>query len=204
MERIAIFGGAFDPIHVDHVKIAEKVLEWGFADKIRFVVAPDSRWDKNTKVTQDNRLDMVKLAIKGKNQMEAVKEEGEHRGSLRMMEKITKNDPENLYLLMVGADNYEKIPTWKDYTEGGKTNGTELMKKFPLIVCPRKGIPMPNPETHKMKGYANLFIPPENEWEKATPTSSTQVRDNLFNNKPTDNLVDPKVLNYIRENDLYR
>ena len=44
-KTVAVMGGAFDPVHRDHVYVAELCLKKGFCDEVWFMPSPD-RWDK--------------------------------------------------------------------------------------------------------------------------------------------------------------
>jgi len=202
--KVAIFGGAFDPIHVDHVNLVKNIVKWNMADEVWVMVAPDARWDKRTKVPAEDRLAMVRMAFRNVERVVVKMEKGEHRGSYRMLQGLVDENPENEYILVVGADNYNKIPTWKDWTEGGKTNGEKLMREFELIVWPRPNYDMPDPLEHKEKGYKGLFLPPREEWDNDKDGSSTEVRNRLANNEPVDDLLLPEVAAYVKEHKLYR
>ena len=45
MKNVAIMGGAFDPVHMDHVTVARLCLRNNLCDEVWFVPSPD-RWDK--------------------------------------------------------------------------------------------------------------------------------------------------------------
>ena len=206
-KRVAVLGGAFDPVHVDHVRLARECLEWKMADEVRFVVAPDVRWDKRTVAGAEDRLEMVRLATEGMENVVVSREEidaGEYRGSLRMLERLVRNDPGNEYALVVGSDSYPRIPSWRDQTEGWKPNGEELLRRFSLMVWPRPGAEMPDPVAHREKGYAPLILPPQKAWTTASPVSSTRVRELLGRGESADALLPPAVAAYVARKGLYR
>ena len=60
-QRIAVFGGSFDPIHNGHLLVAQKVLDLDKADEVLFVPAllPPHKMD-GLVATPEQRLEMVK------------------------------------------------------------------------------------------------------------------------------------------------
>ena len=204
--RGAVLGGAFDPIHADHVRLARECLEWKMADEVLFVVAPDVRWDKRTVAGAEDRLEMVRLATAGMENVSVSREEidaGEYRGSLRMLERLERAHPDREFALVVGSDSYPRIPSWRDQTEGWKPNGEELLRRFSLMVWPRPGAEMPDPVAHREKGWATLVLPPQKAWTTASPISSTQVRELLARGESADALLPPAVAAYIARKKLY-
>ena len=61
MKKI-IFGGAFDPIHNGHIRVAREASK-KFNATVIFVPAKNPRWKEPTE-TSENRLEMLKLALK--------------------------------------------------------------------------------------------------------------------------------------------
>ncbi len=67
-KNIAILGGAFDPIHNDHLTMAYEVLNFNFSDEVWFTPTPDSRWDKTCFSNTQHRLAMINLATQNERQ----------------------------------------------------------------------------------------------------------------------------------------
>ena len=59
-KSVAIFGGAFDPVHRDHVRLARLCLDLKLCDELWFVPSPD-RWDKKLFASPADRLAMLDL-----------------------------------------------------------------------------------------------------------------------------------------------
>ena len=60
MKNVAIMGGAFDPVHMDHVAVARLCLKYGLCDEVWFVPSPD-RWDKTLNASPEDRFAMLEL-----------------------------------------------------------------------------------------------------------------------------------------------
>ena len=66
MERLAIMGGTFDPIHMGHLRMAHAVQRQLEFDKVVFLPAyiPPHKQKRSDFASWQDRLAMVKLAIK--------------------------------------------------------------------------------------------------------------------------------------------
>jgi nicotinate-nucleotide adenylyltransferase len=66
VERLGVFGGTFDPVHVGHVVVAAEVRSQLALDRVLLVVAGDP-WQKRGKVVASaaQRLMLVEAAVDG-------------------------------------------------------------------------------------------------------------------------------------------
>ena len=71
-ERIGVYGGTFDPVHVGHVVVATECRSALGLDRVLLVVAGDP-WQKRGKVVADaaTRLLLVQAAVEGVAGVEA-------------------------------------------------------------------------------------------------------------------------------------
>ena len=49
-QRIGIYGGSFNPIHIGHLKTADYLIENGYLDEVRFLLNPCSPFKKNSRM----------------------------------------------------------------------------------------------------------------------------------------------------------
>ncbi len=207
-KTVAVFGGAFDPVHCDHISLAKLCLSLKLCDDVWFVPSPD-RWDKTLFAPAEARLSMLKLIAEKNPHIQVSDAEiamGEFRGSYVSMLELQKLYPDFHFRLLIGADSYETIPHWRDplHFFGTEFNGHLLLRDFELIVFNRAGVPMPNLEAHREKGYASLFWVGENEGFTGL-FSSTDIRRQLLrspHSKPEG--LTPEVYKYIIRHKLYR
>src|SRR6188474_461451 len=66
--RRALFGGSFDPVHLGHLMVAQRVLEAEALDRIVFVPAARSPHKSGTTASGAQRLAMLRLARRGNPQ----------------------------------------------------------------------------------------------------------------------------------------
>ncbi|MGL1934798.1 MAG: nicotinate (nicotinamide) nucleotide adenylyltransferase [Fibrobacterales bacterium] len=198
---VAILGGAFDPIHADHMRMAYECLNFAVCDEVWLMPSPD-RWDKKLVVDAKHRLAMVQSAVEGNSRIKASNFEiiqGEFRGSYILLKSLQEAYPDHEFRLVVGSDTYPSVPYWRDSTtfKENNYNGHLLLQEFSLILFPRATTPMPDGHAHKEKGYKELF-------HVATTAvgelSSTLIRERINNCR---GLLPDSVYAYIQEKGLY-
>ena len=121
MKRIGFFGGCFNPPTNMHIKIANNLIKEGKLDKVIFIPMNDF-YKKEELIEAKHRYNMLKLAIKNYEELEV--DDIEIKESRRLFAvdafEILKNSYYNekieMYLIM-GSDNFKKMPNWKDYNK---------------------------------------------------------------------------------------
>ena len=115
-QRVALFGGTFDPPHVGHLIIAECAREALRLDRVEFLVAadPPHKLDVARSSFADRRL-MVELAVAGSTHLGVDDSEGRRLGpsftadTLRLRRDMV---PDELLWFLMGADSLVDLPTW--------------------------------------------------------------------------------------------
>lgn len=82
MKNVAVLGGAFDPVHKDHMRVARTCLDRGFCDEVWFMPSPD-RWDKQLNASPEDRFAMLELAFSGDKRLflsDLEIQQGDYRG----------------------------------------------------------------------------------------------------------------------------
>lgn len=142
--RTAVLGAAFDPPHFAHAALAAIVLWSDVADEVWLCPSP-ARWDKRPRAPAELRLDWVgKLAqqlraagLKTTARADEISR-GEFRGTYEFLRRLSAQHPDRAFSLVVGADAYAGIPSWRDPV-AGVFNGEKLLGEFPIILAPRDG-----------------------------------------------------------------
>lgn len=201
--RIILFGGTFDPVHIAHTEVArESVIKIG-AEKVIFIPAKKSPLKQTGPVASDNdRLQMIKLAISGNPEFEASDYELQKAEpsytieTVRFFKELLGRDAE-IYWLM-GADNIAELGNWF------KIN--ELIDECNLAVMYRAGFERPDFSRLKAK-FGESHIAKLEKNVVATPLldiSSTEIRRRIAASEDVSNMLNPQVLNYIYNHNLYR
>ena len=58
--KIGIYPGSFDPIHLGHIQIVNKILKEKIVDKV-LIVPTNDYWSKNILVNLKDRIKMIQL-----------------------------------------------------------------------------------------------------------------------------------------------
>lgn len=118
MERIALFGGTFDPPHLGHLVIAETVREALRLDRVEFVPAPDPPHKANVARSPfADRLAMVELAIAGTpgfllNRSESLRQGPSFTVDTLRLRRVER--PDEALWFLIGADSLLDLPNWRD------------------------------------------------------------------------------------------
>ena len=187
--RTVVFGGNFDPVHNGHIALAREIVGRGIAGEVWFMLTPQNPHKQDCRLTDENvRLRMLQMALGDEPRFVACDFEfslPRPSYTLNTLNALEEAYPDREFVLLVGADNWEKFDKWY--------KGDEIVERFGLVVYPR-GNEEPPP------------LPPGVVWLNAQlhDISSTQVRSLVAAGGVISNLVAPGVCRYIIENELYK
>lgn len=186
MENLIIFGGAFDPVHNGHLRMASAASFLLNAD-IAFVPTRSPRW-KNPTVDIDHRLKMLNLAIR-QNGMSGttisdfeIRSEAEINYTIDTVRHFCGKFPNRQIYLLIGADQVNQFHQWKD--------PDEIAKLVTIVYIPRPDVVV---DENNVKKFKIEHLPYNHSGE----VSSTKVRNLQSIDVPS------SVLEYIEVNRLY-
>ena len=187
--RTALFGGSFDPIHNGHTALARAVLEYGLADEVWLLVTPQNPHKQGRNLTDENdRLRMAQYALEGESCMQASDFEfslPRPSYTINTLNALEEAYPDHEFLLLMGADNWQKIDKWY--------KSDEIQSRFGIIVYPRDGEEVP-----PLPDNVRWLQPPLYD------ISSTEIRNAIAQGSSIEEWLHPSVLSYIKEKGLYR
>lgn len=133
--RIAIFGGSFDPVHVEHINLVKAASEKLEADKIIVVPAfiPPHKQGKGLASAGD-RLAMARLAFAGIRGCEVSSYEISAGGTsytVLTLAHFRQRYPDARFFLLVGSDMLKDFYTWRE--------PENILSMAELVVCNREG-----------------------------------------------------------------
>jgi nicotinate-nucleotide adenylyltransferase len=184
--RLALYGGAFDPVHNAHLRIAEEALRQCGLDRLLLVPAAHPP-HKRMHAGYEDRYRMVELAVENEPKMEASRlEAGTAQSfSIDTIEKLKKTlRAEDRLFFLIGADAFADIRTWKRWRD--------VVREVEFIVVSRPGHRYDIPEGGRVERLDGLGL----------EVSSSDIRHRMA---VGDLCVDAPlaVLDYIRDRNLY-
>ncbi len=188
--KVGLFFGSFNPIHVGHMVIANHMLAFTDLDKIWFVVSPHNPLkQKQTLLHERQRLQMVTLAIGDNNKMKASNIEfklPQPSYTINTLTYLKEKYPNNDFVLIMGSDNLDSFPKWKNYDE--------ILKEYELYVYPRPGFKENKFSDHKKVKIINAPL---------MELSSTVIRNAVKEKKDIRYFLPSAVWEYLKEMHFY-
>lgn len=136
-QKIGLFFGSFNPIHLGHLHIAEFFLQHGYLFQVWFVVSPQNPLkNKKNLIADDLRYQMVQLAVEDQPNCIALDVEmhlPKPSYTINTLHYLTEKYPEYEFVLLMGADNLVVFDQWKDYEY--------IINHYQIYVYPRPGVP---------------------------------------------------------------
>lgn len=198
--KIGIFGGAFNPIHNGHLKLAQVFLDDLQLDKLVLVpTALPPHKTANFLASKEDRVNMLSLAIDGDDRFEISTIEFDREGksyTYDTLVEIQKLYPDAQLHLIIGADQLLYFDKWYNYKE--------ILDMVILCTSARES----EDEKEQMLSFARQLEGLDmGRFHLSTApvfkASSTQVRELVKNHEDASSLIPEKVYNYIVEKGLY-
>ena len=180
--KIGIYGGSFNPIHFGHTGLAQWVVNNTDLDEVWLMVSPNNPLkDASILADEQKRLAAAKETIgdgrlaSGKRIIVSDFEFTLPRPNYtaNTLRELQKQYPQHEFTLIIGEDNLEIFPKWREYTY--------LLENFRILVYPRKGSEKSVEQMMQELGTAHIK---EVQLLANAPyfeISSTELRKNLHN-----------------------
>ena len=197
---IAVFGGAFNPPIKSHLNLAKQIIEkCKEIEKIVFVPV-STKYRKANLASDIHRLNMLNLMCKDESNLEVSDIELSYDRQLYTIETLDLmrkqyGEKYDIYFIM-GTDNLKEINTWRE--------PERLLTEYKILVLARDkdDINKIIEEKNLLRKYKNSIIVIDDICK--INLSSTIVRDKIKNNEDVKEYIPEKVLEYIKENNLYK
>jgi nicotinate-nucleotide adenylyltransferase len=190
-QKIGLFFGSFNPIHLGHLIIANVMAENTDLNKVWLVVSPQNPLKPSKGLLHEfDRYDMVKAAIADNYKLEASDIEfnlPKPSYTIHTLTHLTEKHPTKEFKVILGEDNLENFTKWKNYQQ--------ILDQFGLYVYPRPGVT--NAELSRHARVKMVEAP-------LLDISATYIRNCIKNNKSIRYLVPEVVENMIRSKNFYR
>jgi nicotinate-nucleotide adenylyltransferase len=198
VERIGIFGGTFDPIHIGHLFVASAVGNEARLDRVLFLPVGDPA-HRTVHAPASDRRKMVALALKGEDLFAldetAIRQPGPVY-TADTMPLLRRAYPNAELHFIAGADSLIDTP-WRRLDEVVRElqrfyvvarEGTDASRLTPTLATLPEDL---------VRRFVLLNLP-------LVDVSSTVIRDRVYLGKPIRYLVPDAVAHYIERTSLYK
>ncbi len=189
-QKIGLFFGSFNPVHIGHLTIASWFVEFTDIDKVWFVVSPQNPFkEKKSLLADHHRLAMVRIAVEDDARFQVNDIEFKMPKPSYTIDTLTyleEKYPEKKFVLITGADQLPTFDKWK--------NPDRILELYQLYVYARPGYQGSKFDTHP---GIKIFNAP------LLDISSTFIRTSVRDKKDMRYLLPPKVWEYMSEMHFY-
>ncbi len=189
INRYAIFGGSFDPIHRGHLFLISSIEKSSLFTKL-IVVPAGQPWQRPTIASAQDRLAMVQASVSSAGVFVSDCEVRRNAPSYAIdtVRELQNDFGPGSYSWIIGSDALSGLESWHEIRE------LATLVEFFVIVRPGYRIDASS-------------IPSFIRWREleigALDISATEIRRALQENRDISTMVDEPVLRYIREKQLY-
>ena len=188
--KIGLFFGSFNPMHLGHKIIASYMAEFSDLEKVLFVVSPQNPLkEKKSLLDQNHRLQIIRAEVED-NQKLAVSDIEFHLSqpsyTIDTLMRLKEDYPDNEYVLIMGADNFQNFHKWKNYDQ--------ILENYFIYVYPRPCIEIngSHSKIHIINNVPEMKI------------SASFIRNAIKKGKDVSCLVSEKTWKYIDEMNFYK
>jgi nicotinate-nucleotide adenylyltransferase len=182
-ERVALFGGSFDPAHEGHRHVADLALEHLKLDRVVWLVTPGNPLKDETHLTLPARMAGVEALIDPATMIASdIEAKLGTRPTIDLLTRLTAIHPDVHFVWLMGSDNLETFPRWRAWRE--------ITALVPICVVARPGFEKADATSEFARAYPDARLrlgraadlptrrPPAWVWIPGPlhPASSTQLR----------------------------
>ena len=217
LKLIGVLGGAFDPIHYGHIKLAKAWQDVATLSKVLFIpsgLAPH----KNIVLENKHRVEMLNLALNPytnffTDDREIKKNQSDLKPSYTietLQSLIIEKKEDQAFCFLMGSDAFLKLESWHLWNE--------LFNYCHILIVERRESPILvdqltsalkkewserlTQNIEDLRGSSlGLIMTKKFEY---IDISSSQIRDAIYSNKNLTNLLPAAVADYINLHGLYR
>lgn len=193
-EKIGLYFGSFNPIHVGHLILASYIVQNSDLKKIWFVVSPQNPLKKQSSLADNNtRYHLVQLAVEDNPLFEVSNVEFSlplPSYTINTLNFLSNKYPNKEFAILMGEDNLVTIDKWKDYQL--------ILQNYPIYVYPRKEEEKTTIKTSFKDYNINVVDAP------LINISASYIRSLIRQGKSIQYFVTDKVYKEIEKSNLYR
>lgn len=193
MTKTGIFGGAFNPVHNGHVRLAEEAVKQLKLKKLLIIPTFVSPHKNTTLAPFEDRMEMCRRAfshIEGAEICDIEKRLGGTSYTINTVRALKNERPDEQLFLLIGGDMLFSFGEWYKYES--------LLKETKVCAVARD-----NDSLVDMMEFANEMGRVRVLPTKAVEVSSTEIREKAARGGDISQFVPEAVAEYIAEKGLY-
>ncbi|QIB69452.1 nicotinate-nucleotide adenylyltransferase [Aminipila butyrica] len=200
MNKIGIFGGTFDPVHLGHMGLAIQAKEELMLDRVIFIPAKRQPFKLKRKVAaEEDRVHMLRLALEEQETFEisyTELETDEISYTVNTLQRLKSSYGNTEVFFILGTDSFLHIELWH--------RAEELLTESSFAVGSRPGY-----KEEELKACIGRIQQAYNTPvmllnNRELPISSTDIKKRIKKGQSIEQLVPTAVERYIYEKGLYR
>ncbi len=190
IQRIGLFGGTFNPVHLGHTMVARSAVDELALDRLFIIPAARSPFKpEDEPAPAADRLEWLRLAFAEEPRCEIDAQEIEREGvsySIDTVREVAERFPEAELFYLIGADHVPTLPEWRE--------AEALAALATFVVIPRPG-ETENQFPEPFRGRVLRGQPVE--------ISASDIRARLREGKSIEQLVPPGVAAALKTGHIY-
>lgn len=199
MNKTALFGGTFDPIHRGHINLATEAVRECELNQLIFLPNYISPFKRDSNVTPgEMRAEMIRRILPLNSAFSISEYELERQEpsySYDTLRYFRERMPDAEISFIIGFDSVLTIEKWY--------RGPDLLREFPLITGVRPHVSteegLEKIEYFRKRYHSRFHVLNLKPFD----ASSTEIREYVRKGKDISGLVVPEVEEYIRNNGIY-
>ena len=200
-----LFGGTFDPVHLGHLALARSARDAFGLQAVDFIPCHHPVHRDRPGAGPEQRVRMLELALADEPGFHISRVEIDRdrpSWAVETLRLLRKEDSRSIFCWLMGADAWAGFSRWRE--------PEKILEMAHVIVCARPGVARsPTPfDAYFLQPGESLRDAPSGRvaWHEMPPNdcSSTRVREQLVAGLPAADCLPPAVLEFIRQQGLYR
>ncbi len=191
-QKIALFGGSFDPVHQGHLAVATCAQQALNLDQIIFIPCAQSPHKLEHSYTPDkHRIAMLELATQNISWAQVSDYEitaPKPSYSINTIEYFQSSYPQAQLYWIMGMDQWDNIEAWYNYER--------ILDSVTIIIYPREKINKNDSDHHLLMDAHCIYL----DQASYLPISSTLIRKDFSSSKA---LLNAQVFDYALTHQLY-
>ena len=198
--RIGILGGTFNPIHLGHLLMAQDAMEQVGLDRVKFIPsATPPHKAADTLASERDRLQMIRLAIRGNDRFDADDIEIQRGGrsySVDTLTELRRREPRADFYFIIGADSLRELHLWREVER--------VVSLCTFVTVPRPGFEPKPVVDRRLDAATRRRLRQHVLHGHSCDIASREIRARVASGRPIRYLVPDAVYQYMRRRKLYQ